>query len=123
MDVSGGQLGVVVLNDLIEGEFLIDELQDILYRDSRTGDARFAEVDPGVNHDSVHVASLPTGAARFGRTLVSGPISHQYQRRAVDGSSSRRSRNQPAIERSDQEQVGLNAQLAVDVLYPGRATA
>ena len=43
MDVSGGQLGVVVLNDLIEGEFLIDELQDILYRDSRTGDARFAE--------------------------------------------------------------------------------
>ena len=31
MDVSGGQLGVVVLNDLIEGEFLIDELQDILY--------------------------------------------------------------------------------------------
>ena len=86
MDVSGGQLGEIAPSDLIEGENLIDEFHDILYRDSRTGDARFAEVAPGVNHDSVHIASRPV--PRVGRTLAASPISYQYQR-AVDGSTTR----------------------------------
>ena len=46
MDVSGGQIGVVVLNDLIERELLIDEFQNILYCYSRTCDARLSEVNP-----------------------------------------------------------------------------
>ena len=46
MDVSGGQIGVVVLNDLIERELLIDEFQNILCCYSRTCDARLSEVNP-----------------------------------------------------------------------------
>lgn len=56
MDVIGGQIRIVVTNDLTEWDVLIDQFQDVLHRDTRSGDARFSEVDLGVDGDTFHRA-------------------------------------------------------------------
>ena len=80
MDVNGGQIGVVVLNDLLERELLIDEFQNILYCYSRTCDARLSEVNPCIDDDSVHVASLLSAVA-----CSHGKVGHLSDDRASIG--------------------------------------
>lgn len=45
MDIFDGQIGIVVADDLVEGDVFVDQFQDILYRNARARDAWFAEVN------------------------------------------------------------------------------
>ena len=44
-----------MLRDSAERNILVNQLQYVLYRDTRTRNARSSEVNPGVDYDSIHV--------------------------------------------------------------------
>jgi hypothetical protein len=53
------EIGIVVLNDLIEGETLIEQLKDILHSNARAGYTRLAKMDVGVDFNSLyHLTTL-----------------------------------------------------------------
>ena len=46
------EIGVVILDDLLESQPLAEQLQHTLNRYTRAGNARLAKVYPGINRDS-----------------------------------------------------------------------
>ena len=54
MDVLGGQFGIVVTNNLTERDLLVDQFQDVLYRDAGARNTRLPEVNPCVNRYPIH---------------------------------------------------------------------
>ena len=69
MDILDGLVGMVVANDLIEGDVFVDQIQDIPYRDARACDAWFAEVNSQINEVPVYLmppSFFPVAGWRFG---------------------------------------------------------
>ena len=73
MDILDGQVRIVVANDLVEGDVLVNEFQDILHRNARARDAWLTEVNSWINSDSVHL--IPPS---FPPVMVGSLSSHTY---------------------------------------------
>lgn len=59
-DILNRDIGVVISNDLVKSQSLIEQFKDALHGDACASDAGFAEMDLGVDDDSVdHVVTLP----------------------------------------------------------------
>ncbi|MDE0002222.1 MAG: hypothetical protein OXQ29_05975 [Rhodospirillaceae bacterium] len=55
MHIVDDQVGIVVANDLFEGEVFVDRFHDIPYCDARARDPRLIGMNSRIDGDSVHL--------------------------------------------------------------------